>query len=263
MQRDRVKATLKSPAARTLVALFVPGLLALVAVRTLGARANGVAAVAVTLAVAAIAVMGIGLRWYRPPEMGLRGHRALFAGIGFSVLGWAGFLVARLLLAPFDGWAFGGAFVAFFFYLIFEAACVQLWAFGLFFRASAEWRGPLAATIGSGLLFGVLGFLLFQESFSDGLNGLLYFCIWGVLLGVIRLRTGGWLGMVPVQALQSLTAWYILQPRWAIRETIWTPAATPSAGDLAALGNLYLAAAAIYLLLIWRLWPKSEEDYRV
>ena len=245
------------------MALTVPGLLAFFAARLLGSQTNNVASVALTLAVAAVAVMGIGLRWYRPAELGMRGHRALFAGLGFAVLGWVGFLAARLFLVPFSGWAVGGALVAFVFYLVFEAACVQFWCFGLLFRTSAEWRDPILATIGSGLLFGILGFLLFQESFSGSLNGLLYFTIWGVLLGVIRLRTGGWLGMVPIQALQTLTSWYILQPRWALRETIWTPPSTLGATDFAALGNLYLVAAIVYLVLIWRLWPKSEEDYRV
>ncbi len=41
---------------------------------------------------------------------------------------------------------------------------------------------------------------------------MLYFLVWGVLYGIIRLRTGSILGVVLVQALASFTAWYVFQP---------------------------------------------------
>jgi hypothetical protein len=72
---------------------------------------------------------------------------------------------------------------------------------------------------------------------------------WGILYGMIRLRTGGLLGMVIVQALQSWTAWQLLAP-------INQP-------DSSQLGNLYLISTVLYLIIIWRLWPEKEEDYRV
>ena len=69
------------------------------------------------------------------------------------------------------------------------------------------------------------------------------------LYGLIRLRTGSLLGMVIVQALQTMTVWHILLPQ------------NPPA--IAQLHYLYLATAILYLILIWRLWPKEEADYRV
>ena len=72
---------------------------------------------------------------------------------------------------------------------------------------------------------------------------------WGVFYGVIRLRTGGLLGPVIVQAAQSWTAWQLL-----------VPVEQPDPGQLNA---LYLIKSVLYLLFIWRLWPKREEDVRV
>jgi hypothetical protein len=33
--------------------------------------------------------------------------------------------------------------------------------------------------------------------------------------------------------------------------------------DSTELRNLYLITSALYILFIWRLWPKKEEDYRI
>lgn len=189
----------------------------------------------------------IGVRWYGVAGMGLRGHRPLYASIGFAVLGWVAFLVLRLATVRFFG--VGSSAVAFFTTLLFEALAVQLWAFGLVFRAVADWRGPLTAAIASGILFGMVGITFFQESFISSTNALLYFSIWGILYGVIRLRTGGIGGMVIVQGLQSFTAW-----------TVLVADSPPAASQL---NSLYLLAGIAYALIIWRLWPKTEEDYRV
>jgi membrane protease YdiL (CAAX protease family) len=133
--------------------------------------------------------------------------------------------------------------------LLFEAFAVQLWAFGLVFRALADWRGGLTAAVVSGILFGATGFLLFRESFAPGLPGLFYFLLWGVLYGVIRLRTGSILGLILVQALQSFTAWFVFQPPADLAET--------------GIQTVYLAVSVLFALIIWRLWPRRESDYRV
>ena len=128
--------------------------------------------------------------------------------------------------------------------------CVQLWAFGLLFRSVADWRGPLTAAIASGLCFGVLASLLFLEAPDVmTLTSLLYFVVWGVFYGVIRLRTGSLTGMSLVQALQSFTVWVVLAPDLA--------------SPVNQFGSLYLVTAVIFLVLIWRLWPKEVGDYRV
>lgn len=211
----------------------------------------------------------LGLRLYGLRGLALRGGRPLFAGIGFAVLGWVAVLIGRFLPAwpqttfnP-DGQAVvniaflvetvairsSGSGRAFAYLLLFEAFATQLWAFGLVFRALADWRGGLTAAIGSGILFGATGFALFGESFAPTLPGLLYFLSWGVLYGVIRLRTGSILGPILIQALQSFTAWFVFQPP----------------GDLAATGiqTVFLAISLLFLIIIWRLWPRREEDYRV
>lgn len=216
-----------------------------------------------------VAAWLVGLQMFGLRKMGMRGGRPLFAGIGFAVLAWVALLIARFMPGVpevsfnADGQAVvevtllvevlqiqsAGAGREFFYLLLFEAFAVQLWAFGLVFRAVAEWRGPLSAAVISGLLFGVVGYLLFQESFIPDWTGLLYFLVWGVLYGIIRLRTGSILGVVLVQALASFTAWFVFQP----------PADMTGTG----LPAVHLIAAALYAVIIWRLWPKLESDYRV
>jgi hypothetical protein len=205
---------------------------------------------AVQLAGAGLVAWFLGLNWYRLPGMGLRGHRPLYAGIGFAVLGWLAFFIVRFATVAGEIVNAPNAGRTFIYLLLFEAFCTQLWAFGLFFRAVADWRGPLTAAITSGILFGTVAFLLFEESFANPtLPAFIYFAMWGILYGIIRLRTGSLLGMVIVQALHSWTAWQLLA-------LVNQPA--PSQ-----LGNLYLITTILYLIIIWRLWPKKEEDYRV
>jgi hypothetical protein len=201
-----------------------------------------------------LAALGIvswlaGLRWYRLAGLGLRGHRPLYAGIGFAALPWLVFLVTRFFTVAISGFGSDQTGQLFVYLLLFEAFALQLWTFGLVFRAVADWRGPLTAAFAGGLLFGLAGFLIFQESFVQTVPSLLYFLVWGVLYGLIRLRTGSILGIVIVQAMHSLTSWDTL-----------LPFATPAPNEL---HILYLITTLLYLLLIWRLWPKEEEDYRV
>lgn len=211
----------------------------------------------------------LGVRWYGLKGLGLRGGRPLFAGIGFSVLAWVAVLIARFLpMLPTVSYNDVGQAVvqitlfieviairsagsgrAFFYLLVFEAFATQIWAFGLVFRSLADWRAPLTAATVSGILWGALGFLLFQESFVPHWSAFLYFLLWGVLYGIIRLRTGSLIGMVIVQALQTFTAWFVFQP--------------PAELDIARLQYVYLCAAILFALIIWRLWPRREEDYRV
>lgn len=203
---------------------------------------------------AAIGVVSwlIGVRWYGVADMGLRRGRPLMAGIGFSFLGWLAILLARYLFVDFDAIASGGLIRSFIYLLVFEAFCTQLWLFGVLFRGIAEWRGGLAAAVGSGLLFGVVGYLLFIEaqlSYDATWLAVPFFLMWGVFYGVIRLRTGSFLGTTIVQALQALTAWYII-----------IPVDSPPASEL----NLFYGLSIILLaILTWRLWPHGEDDYRI
>jgi hypothetical protein len=191
----------------------------------------------------------LGLFWLGLPAMGLRGGRPLFAGIGFAMLGWFAFLLFRfsfisLNLNVADS---GRSFV---YLLLLEAFAVQLWAFGLLFRHLADWRGGLTAAIGSGIAFGAVAFVLFQEAYRSDIVSLLYFMVWGVFYGLIRLRTGSFLGTMLIQTMQSFTVWVALGP---------PPPLTPTDR----LPTVYLLTGLVYLVIIWRLWPKEAEDYRV
>jgi hypothetical protein len=191
----------------------------------------------------------LGVRWYGLSALGLRGHRALYAGIGFAVLAWLAFLIVRFVTVEVVSYGTPGSGRALIFLLLFEAFCTQLWAFGLVFRGVADWRGPLAAAVAGGVLFAAVAFLLFREAFVATGAAVIYFTVWGVLYGIIRLRTGGLLGMVIVQAMQSWTAWQLL-----------APGAQPDAGQLR---NMYLICSVLYAIIIWRLWPRRESDYRI
>jgi hypothetical protein len=189
----------------------------------------------------------LGLAWYKLPGMGLRGKRALFAGIGFAVMVWLALLILRIVV-PAGDVTQGGLGKVFFYLLVFEAFCVQLWAFGVLFRSVAEWRDPMTAVLVSGIGFGLVGVYLFGESVGGGF-ALMYFIMWGIFYGMVRLRTGSLLGMVLVQPLQTLTVWHLFPP------------ALPPNGTRYAI--LYGVMSLIFALLIWRLLPKQKEDYRV
>ena len=259
---------------RTLIAIFLPLALALLVGIISGSLFAPTAAGALPNAAPIFAALGIaawfvGLRLYGLRGLGLRGGRPFFAGIGFAVLAWVAVLIGRFLptLPNVDFDATGQAIVemalqvevvayrsagsgrAFAYLLLFEAFATQLWAFGLVFRALADWRGGLTAAIGAGILFGATGFLLFRESFMPGLMALFYFLLWGVVYGIIRLRTGSILGPILVQALQSFTTWFVLQPPDDLSRT--------------GINTIYLAVSLLFVLIIWRLWPRQEGDYRV
>lgn len=191
----------------------------------------------------------IGLFWLGLPGMGLRGGRPLFAGIGFATLGWLAFLFFRfsfisLNLNAADS---GRSFV---YLLLFEAFATQLWAFSLLFRTLAEWRGGLTAAVASGIAFGAVAFVLFQEAYDSNITSLLYFIVWGVFYGIIRLRTGSFLGTMLIQTLHSFTVWVALGP----------PPVLTAADRLP---TVYLLTGLVYAVVIWRLWPKEEADYRL
>lgn len=258
---------------RVLVAIFLPAAAALLVGMITGAvflrASSAIPSAAPLFAALGIVAWFLGLRFYGLRAMGLRGKRPLWAGIGFAVLAWVIVLIGRFLPGwPDISYAEDGQAIvrvtflietlairsegsgrAFFFLLLFEAFATQLWTFGLVFRALADWRGPLAAAAGSGILYGMAGFLLFQESFVPELPGLLYFLTWGVLYGMIRLRTGSLLGPVLIQALQSFTVWFVFQP--------------PEDMATTDIRTVYLFIAALFAVVIWRLWPRRESDYRI
>jgi membrane protease YdiL (CAAX protease family) len=211
---------------RVILSLLLPlaGALIFNLVATGSARLGGneQGEIVLQLAGAGLVSWLLGLLWYGLPGTGLRFGR------------------------PLTGADSGRNF---FYILIFEAFCVQLWTFGVFFRSVADWRGPLTAAVSSGILFGAIAFLFFQESFTNMTSSLLYFATWGVLYGIIRLRTGSLLGTVIVQAMQSFTGWQVMIPE--------------DPPDTTQLRIFYLATSALYAILIWRLWPKVEDDYRV
>lgn len=259
---------------RLLIAILLPlGAAVLVGALTgtLGESRPGSyqATAAPMLAALGIVSWFLGLIWYRLPGVGLRGRRPLFAGIGFAVLGWFALIIARILptlpnvaydatgraivelsfLVDIIAFRSAGSGRVFLYLLLFEAFATQLWAFGVVFRSLADWRGGLTAAVAGGILFGAVGLLVFQEAFADNFSSLFFFLLWGVLYGVIRLRTGSLLGPVIVQALQSFTVWFVLQP---------PPILSPSGLQI-----IYLSAGVLYLLIIWRLWPRQESDYRI
>lgn len=190
----------------------------------------------------------LGWRLYGLKGLGLRTGRPLFASIGFSVLAWIAFLVTRLVTVEPGPGAGEMPGIPFIYLLLFEAFCVHLWSFGLFFHSVADWRGPLTGAVASGILFGAISFSTFQETFVISPSATLFFLVWGILYGIIRLRTGSFLGAALVQALQSWSAWQLF------------PVGQP---DPTQLRNLYLVTSALYAIIIWRLWPKEEGDYRV
>ena len=246
-----------SPPLRALLALLVPLLTAITVafVMVVAARDMPLAdptsrtGVAVFLGSGGVASWLLGMRWYGLRALGMRGGRPLYASIGFATLGWLVFFVARLfLVSSSDDVVFAPNLGQTFLYLLlFEAFAMHIWLFGLFFRSVARWRGPLTAALSSGLLFGVAGFLLFEEAFSEGMSSFLFFLSWGILYGLIRLRTGSFLGLTIVQAMQSLTTWHVLLPEPVDSQ----------------LPDLYLVTGILFMILIWRLWPVEEADYRV
>lgn len=215
------------------------------------------------------ATLLLGLRWYGLRGLGLRGGRPLFASIGFAVLAWVVVLLARFLPGlPSAGFNEAGQVVveatmlietvtirsagagrAFVYLLLFEAFATQLWTYGLLFRSLADWRGPLAAAAGSGVVFSAAAFVFYEESFLGDISSMPFFLAWGVLYGVIRLRTGSILGTVLVQALQSFTAWFVFQPPDDLTQT--------------SIRTVYLFISAAFAIIIWRLWPRRESDYRI
>jgi hypothetical protein len=191
----------------------------------------------------------VGVAFYGILGLGLKGGRPLFAGIGFATLGWVTFLVLRAIFIPINP-EVAGSTRAFVYYLLFEAFAVQLWSFGLLFRATADWRGGLTAAIVSGIVFGATAYLLFQNIYLSSPLTLIYLATWGIFYGIIRLRTGTVLGTFIIQALQCFTAWVALgalPPETAESALLW----------------VYGLSSLFYALFIWRLWPKMESDYRV
>lgn len=239
---------------RALLALVLPPMAAAAVALVAGSmtnltQASTLGTSAVLMAAIGVASLIIGLRWYGSAEMGLRGGRPLFAGIGFAVLGWLAFILLRFYFMPIAGFGLGNESREFVYLLLFEAFAIQIWTFGLLFRALSDWRGGLTAAVTSGVAFGLAATVLFQEAFVGSWAAVAYFVAWGVLYGLIRLRTGSLIGAVIVQALQSFTAW-----------TVLTPSAEYNPANLTA---MYLIAAAVYLVICWRLWPKQISDYRI
>ncbi|MDX1614652.1 MAG: CPBP family intramembrane glutamic endopeptidase [Candidatus Promineifilaceae bacterium] len=241
-----------SPIVRVALSLFLP-LLGAILFSLVTSGAVGIGAdqrqAAPTLAGAGLLAMFTGLVWYGLRGLGLRGGRPLYAGIGFASLAWVAFLLARLVTVELIDFGSEDSARTLIFIALFEAYSVQVWTFGLFFRSAADWRGPLTAAVASGAVFGLIGFLLFQEPTLPALLSLGYYSLWGILYGIIRLRTGSLLGTVLIHTLHSWTAWSVLvtlDPLPAIQ-----------------LRNLYLVSIVFYIIIIWRLWPRREEDYRV
>ena len=247
-----------SSATRAILAIFLPGVTAVLVSFIVGtiwdtSALSDQAATAVLLTSSAVVSLLLGLRWYGTAGMGLRGGRALTAGLGFASLLWIIFLLLRFFFVDIAPSAIEGrppnAGRTYIYLLLFEAFATQIWTYGLIFRSVSDWRGPITAVFISGLVFGLVAILLFQESFTGSYASFVYFIVWGVLYGLIRLRTGSWLGPAIVQSAQSFTSWIVLAPYFA--------------PDIAQLNNLYVSAVIAYMIVGWRLWPKQESDYRI
>lgn len=235
-------ALIVPPTVALLVGLLVGSLTDVAAISSEGATA-------VLTAGSGIAALLLGLRWYGAAGLGFRGGRPLFASIGFAVMAWVAFLILRFIFVEILGFGPPNSLRSYVYLLLFEAFAVQVWTFGTLFRAVADWRGALTAAFAGGIVFGLVATLLFQESFTGGAFAVLYFVAWGVLYGMIRLRTGSFLGAALVQSLHSFTAWVVM-----------TPYPQPDPNHLQ---TLYVAAVVVYALFIWRLWPKQPADYRL
>lgn len=250
------RAAALSPGIRAGIALIAPAVVAIFVstlVNNLVSSAdvsNGRSATAVWLGAAGLTSWIIGMLWYNVPGMGMRMKRPLFASVGFAVMGWVAYLIFHFFWVRLEGFGPAGSTQAFVYLILFEGFAAQIWTFGLFFRALSDWRGPLTAAIGSGLLFGMIAFLFFQESFYSNIASLIFFSLWGVFYGIIRLRTGSVLGTVLIQAMQSFTAWVVM-----------VPAEMPP--NQTAMQTVYLLSSVAFLIFVWRLWPKEASDYRV
>jgi hypothetical protein len=255
---EKTGRELPSPGMRVAISLGVPLIGAVLLSTTIAMFATGRVTDPTGRAGTALLLGGVGIIswllgtfWYGRAEMGVRGGRPLYAGIGFAVLGWVGLLVARVILVNSNPDELVSADIGrtYLYLLIFEGFCIQAWAFGLVFRSMVDLRGGITAAATSGILYGMLASQLFQEAFIGGLTAVLFFGAWGVFYGIIRLRTGSWVGLVIVQSLQTITIWHILLPQ-----------SPPVAEQLQ---NFYLAGGILFVIFIWRLWPTEEEDYRV
>lgn len=236
------------PATQTVLAFSIP----LIAALFVGTITNSLASgsnYAPVLGTLGLAGWFLGLTFYGVPGMGLRGGRPLFAGIGFATLGWVSFLIMRALFIPIQPEPTGSG-RAFIYFLLFESFAVQLWVFGLFFRATAGWRGPLTAAIVSGIVFGATGVLFFQNVYITTVITLIYYSALGIFYGIIRLRTGSFLGIAIIQALQSFTAWAAL-------------GAFPTETAASQLQWVYGLTTVLLAIFTWRLWPKEKSDYRI
>ena len=225
-----------------------------------GAPGDSLSRSSIILAGLGIISMYYGMQKYKVAGMGLRGGRPLFAGAGFAFLGWIALFILRFIYIDTDANALNQPLFSIFAYLLlFEAFALQIWTFSLVFKAVSTVYGGLTAAVVSGLAFAAIGFYFFQESFY--LNqvftsfwlvaiGILYMAAWGVFYGIVRLRTGSILGIVLIQAMQSLTVWELVPPFEFVNESNLNPL-------------FYTIAGIIYAVLIWRLWPKELDDYRI
>jgi hypothetical protein len=236
------------PATQAVLALLGPLVAALFVGTITGSLAAG-SNYAPVLGTLGLASWFMGLAFYGVPGMGLRGGRPLFAGIGFATLGWVSFLIMRILFIPIEPEPSGSG-RAFIYFLLFESFAVQLWVYGLFFRATAGWRGPLTAAIMAGIVFGATAVLFFQNVYITTFITLIYYTALGIFYGIIRLRTGSFLGMAIILALQSFTAWTAL-------------GAFPTDTAASQLQWVYGLTTVLLAIFTWRLWPKEKSDYRV
>lgn len=230
-------------------------------IRLSGASTNSLSGRSIILAGLGLISMFYGMQKYGTGGMGLRGGRPMFAGSGFAFLGWVIILLVRFFYIAIDenGMLNEPLLPIFFYLLLFEAFAVQLWAFSVVFKSVADMWGGLTAAVVSGLLFAGVAFFFFQEArFLDPLFGsawltivaFLYMIVWGILYGMIRLRTGSILGIVIVQAMQSLTVWELLPPFEFLNETNYDPL-------------FFTITGILWAVLIWRLWPTELDDYRI
>lgn len=157
------------------------------------ARASSVTAGLVFAALLAAAAAAYrptvgGTRWVVPAGLGGAALLVLPAAVANGGLG-------QLPVAGYVGWASATALVA---------TAEEAFLRGALFGALARWRGPNVAVVGAAVAFALLHLPLYGVSALP-----LDFAV-GLLLGALRLLTGGWAAPAVAHAGADLAGWWLV-----------------------------------------------------
>lgn len=201
-----------------------------------------------------IGVLWIGLRRFSWDQLGVnrRGFRlSLLCG---------GVLIALRILAQ-AGFGLPVSFIPFrwppflwdvFFYFCLVGAVEELLFRGLLFRALEDWRGPVAAIVGS-----AVGFALWHIGWAGPLM-IGHFAI-GLYFGLIRWRSRSITGLILVHGLHDLLAVRLAEPIQPDR-ILEAIARREVASGWLVLGDALLIGAVVYLLFLHPRLSRGEES---